>query len=157
LLVPWATLQPSSRARQWCRVGVAIALASCAALFAAAFFSDPFNPIPALLACAGGLGAWVAMRPRTSRHVEIAVSSLGKVMLRDRDASDSSDSISVRVAFASPWLISLRRGTMLVTIWPDSLPQSTYRQLWVHLRWGRAMPSDDRGIPPSNRANSTDR
>jgi len=132
-------------------------LASCASLFAAAFFSDPFNPIPALLACAGGLGAWVAMRPRTSRHVEIAVSSLGEVMLRNRDASDASDSISVRMAFASPWLISLRRGTMLVTIWPDSLPQSSYRQLWVHLRWGRAMPSDDRGIPPSNRANSADR
>ena len=25
----------------------------------------------------------------------------------------------------------------------DSLPQSTYRQLWVHLTWGRAMPIDD--------------
>jgi hypothetical protein len=78
-------------------------------------------------------------------------------MLRERDASDWSESVTVKMAFAAPWLISLRRGTMLVAIWPDSLPQSTYRQLWVHLRWGRAMPSDDRGTQPNNRANSADR
>ena len=156
MLVPWTKVQQSSRARQWRRVGVAIALTSCAALFAAALFSDPFNPIAALLGSAGGLGAWLMIRPRSSQQIEIGVSSQGQVLLRDRDASGSSESVSVQMAFASPWLISLRRGTMLVAIWPDSLPQSIYRQLWVHLRWGRAMPSDDRGIPPSNRANSAD-
>ena len=77
-------------------------------------------------------------------------------MLREHDASDSSEAVAVEMTFASPWLISLRRGTMLVAIWPDSLPPSAYRQLWVHLRWGRAMPSDDRGRQPSNRANSAD-
>jgi hypothetical protein len=163
LLVPWTTLQPSSRARRWRRVGLAIALTSCGALLAAAFASEPFSPILVLVAGVGGLGAWVATLGRSNRRFEVGVSSLGEVMLRQRDgaglaAPDSGSARTIQVAFASPWLISLRRGTMLVAIWPDSLPQSTYRRLWVHLRWGRAMPSDDdRGAAPTNRANSLDR
>ena len=162
MLVPWATLQPSSRARQWRWVGVAIALTSCAALLAAAFASDQFSRPLLLLAGAGALGAWFATRTRTDGSLEVGVSSRGEIKLRERDASDidvldSRSAPAVHIAFASPWLISLRRGTMLVAIWPDSLPQSTYRQLWVHLRWGRAMPSDDdRGGVPTNRANSVD-
>jgi hypothetical protein len=157
LLLSWTKLQPSSRARQWRRVGVGIALTSCVTLFAAAAYSDPFNPVPAVLGCAAALGAWLALRVRNTRQVDIGVSSEGQVMLREHDATESSESVSVQMAFASPWLISLRRGTMLVAIWPDSLPQSTFRRLWVHLRWKKAMPSDDRGTSPSNRANSTDR
>ena len=141
-------------------MGLSIALASCAALLAAAFASNPFNPTPAGLAGIAGLAVWLTTRVRTGGLFEVGISSLGEIKLRERSPalSEDSDSAVVRVAFAAPWLISLRRGTMLVAIWPDSLPQSTYRQLWVHLRWGRAMPSDDdRQAAPTNRANSVDR
>ncbi len=136
---------------------------SCAALLAAAFASDPFSLHPAVASrLLGRLAPGVAMRPRTGGSLEVGVSSLGEIKLRERDASNIDVSgpgsvPTIHVAFASPWLISLRRGTMLIAIWPDSLPQSTYRQLWVHLRWGRAMPSDDdRRAAPNNRANSVD-
>ena len=154
--MPWTTLQPSSRALQLRRVGIGLALGSCAALIAAAFASDPFNPVPALLSGVGGLGAWMLVRGRSNKQFEVGVSSTGQIKLRERDAADPGSAENVQTAFASRWLISLRRGTMLVAIWPDSLPQSTYRQLWVYLRWGRAMPSDDQGTVPSNRANSLD-
>ena len=156
MLVPWTTLQPSSRALVLRRFGIGLALVSCAALAAAAFASDPFNPVPGLLSVAGGVSAWVLGRKRSNKQYEVGVSSTGQVMLRERDAADPDPAENVQPAFASPWLISLRRGTMLVAIWPDSLPQSTYRRLWVYLRWGRAMPSDDRGTVPSNRPNSLD-
>jgi hypothetical protein len=160
VLVPWTTLQPSSRARQWRRVGLTIALVSSTALFAAAVASAPFNAALALLAGVAGMAAWAATRGRAGGPFEVGVSSLGEIKLRECDPEVSAvpAAASVRVAFASPWLISLRRGTMLIPIWPDSLPQSTYRQLWVHLRWGRAMPSDnDRQTTPANPANSVDR
>jgi hypothetical protein len=156
LLLPWTTLQPSSRALLLRRVGVGLALGSCAALAAAAFAADPFNPVPALLSVAGGLISWVLVKRRSNQQFEVGVSSTGKIKLRERDAADPVPAENVQPAFALPWLISLRRGTMLVAIWPDSLPQSTYRQLWVYLRWGRAMPSDNQGTVPSNRANSVD-
>jgi hypothetical protein len=157
--VPWTTLQPSSRARHWRRVGLGIAFVSSTALLAAAVASAPFNAVLALLAAVAALAAWAATRGRVGGGFEVGVSSLGEIKLRECDPalSDVSEATTVRVAFASPWLISLRRGTMLIPIWPDSLPQSTYRQLWVHLRWGRAMPSNsDRQTTPANPANSAD-
>jgi hypothetical protein len=156
LLLPWTTLQVSSRALLLRRVGIWLALGSCAALAIAAFASDPFQPVPALLGVAGGLCTWVLATRRSTNQLEVGVSSTGQIKLRERDAADAGTVENVQLAFASSWLISLRRGTMLVAIWPDSLPQSTYRQLWVHLRWGRTMPSDDRGTVPRNRANSVD-
>jgi len=159
LLVPWTTLQPSSRARQWRGVGLGIALVSSTALLAAAVASAPFNGGLALLAGVAGLTAWAATRRRGGGPFEVSVSSLGEIRVRECDpaVSDIPAAAAVRVAFASPWLISLRRGTMLIPIWPDSLPQSIYRQLWVHLRWGRAMPDDIRRNIPTNPANSMDR
>ena len=159
MLLPWTTLQPSSRARYWRRAGLAIALAAAAALLLAAFASRPFSPTLALAGVAAALAAWVSSRRRTAGPFEIGVSSMGEIKLRERDRPDGDALIAVpaRVAFASPWLISLRRGTISVAIWPDSLPQSTYRQLWVHLRWGRAMPSDQRRAVAANRADSVDR
>jgi hypothetical protein len=137
-----------------------IALVSSTAMLAAAVASAPFNAGLALLAGIAGLVAWAATRRRAGGPFEVGVSSLGEIEVRECDAaaSDVSAADGVSVAFASPWLISLRRGTMLIPIWPDSLPQSTYRQLWVHLRWGRAMPIDsDRRATPTIRANSMDR
>jgi hypothetical protein len=140
-------------------VGLGIALASAGALLAAAFASTPFSPTLALAAGIATFAAWVTTRSRTRVPFEVGVSSSGEIKLRERDSavSDASGSAPVRIAFAAPWLISLRRGTMLVAIWPDSLPPSTFRRLWVHLRWGRVVPSnDDRGATPTNPANSMD-
>ncbi|HYM48509.1 MAG TPA: hypothetical protein VES91_08505 [Burkholderiaceae bacterium] len=104
-----------------------------------------------MLAGIAALVAWAATRERPTGFLEIGVSSTGEVKLREHEphnghgsgSADFSVTPSLRVSFASPWLISLRRGTMLILIWPDSLPRSIFRQLWVHLRWGRAVPSDD--------------
>ena len=146
-------MQLSSRARQWRGVGLGIALVSSMALLAA------FNAGLALVAGVAGLTAWAATRRRGGGPFEVGVSSLGEIRVRECDpaVSDIPAAAAVRVVFASPWLISLRRGTMLIPIWPDSLPQSIYRQLWVHLRWGRAMPDDVRQNIPANPANSMDR
>ena len=154
--MPWTALRPSSRATQLRRVAAGLAIGSCAALAVAAFASDPFDPVAALLAVAGGLGVWTALKRSNSRQFDVGVSSAGRIELREHNALGSSTPETIRTVFASPWLISLRSGTMLIPIWPDSLPQSTYRQLWVHLRWGRAMPSGDREAVPINRANSLD-
>jgi hypothetical protein len=158
LLVPWTTLQPSARARQWRGVGLGIALVSSTALLAAAVASAPFDAGLALLAGIAGLTAWVATQRRGGGPFEVGVSSLGEIRVRECDPAVSDiPAAAVRVAFASPWLISLRRGTTLIPIWPDSLPQSIYRQLWVHLRWGRAMADDIQRDIPTNPANSMDR
>ncbi len=163
LLVPWTALQPSSRARRWRHVGLGIALASFLALLIAAVSSAPFAPALALLAAVAAIAAWASTRARIAAPLEIGVSSVGEIRVRERDSAPStvapaSPAPPVHIAFASTWLISLRRGTMLIPIWPDSLPQSTYRQLWVHLRWGRVIPDDDdQRTTTTKRANSMDR
>ncbi|MGZ9076055.1 MAG: hypothetical protein ACXW13_09795 [Burkholderiaceae bacterium] len=161
MLVPWTALQPSPRARRWRLVGLGIALASFLALLIAAFSSAPFDPALALLAAIAVFAAWASTRGRMPGPLEIGVSSLGEISVRQRDPAPSGvapvTSPRVQIAFASTWLISLRRGTMLIPVWPDSLPQSTYRRLWVHLRWGRAMPDDDdQRTTARNPANSMD-
>ena len=75
MLLPWTTLQPSSRALVLRRVGIGLALGSCAALAAAAFAADPFNPVPALLSVAGGLISWVLVKRRSNQQFEVGVSS----------------------------------------------------------------------------------
>ena len=153
-------MQPSSRARRWRWVGLAIFLCAFVALLAAAVAADPFDWIAAALAAGAGVVAWFAVPRRPTGPFEVGVSDVGRVELRECKGATSgiAEDRPVQVAFASTWLISLRRGTMLIAIWPDSLPQSRYRQLWVHLRWGRAMPSDaDPRAGPINHANQTDR
>lgn len=142
MLVPWTTLQPSRRARRWRQVGLGIAIASATALLAAAVASSPFNPTLAVLAVAVGSGAgWAAVRTKAPGSLEICVSGAGQVELRA--LGEGASAVPLSVSFAAPWLISLRRGTTLIPIWPDCLPPSVFRQLWVHVRWGRAAPSDD--------------
>jgi hypothetical protein len=128
-------------------------MAAAAALLIAAFASAPFSAELAAAGLGSAAAVGVLARGHAGGPFEIGVSSVGEIKLRQRDQPDAFSLIAVpvRVAFASPWLISLRRGTMLVAIWPDSLPQPTFRQLWVHLRWGRAVPRDDdrRATPPN--------
>lgn len=146
MLIPWTELQPSRRARQLRYVAAVIAAASSIALLAAAAASSAFDGTLAVIAivCAGV--AWFAARERPDRRFEVAVAADSEVRLRECDAVESADARSARsvtVSFAAPWLISLRSGTMLIPIWPDSLPPSVFRQLWVHLHWGRTGQSDN--------------
>lgn len=140
MLVPWTALQPSERARRWRQVALAIAVASSVALFAAAIASASFNAGLAMLAVLAGLVTWAITRRRPIGSFEIGVSPTGEIKLRQNEPPDSAAEPPLHVSFAAPWLISLRRGTMLIPVWPDSLPRSVFQQLWVHLRWGRAVP-----------------
>ncbi len=163
MLVPWTALQRSSRARRWRLVGLGLALASSLALLIAAVTAAPFDPALALLAAIAVCAAWASTRGRVCAPLQVGVSPLGEIGVRERDAAPSDTSPAgplppVHIVFMSTWLISLRRGTMLIPIWPDSVPQSTYRRLSVHLRWGRAMPdNDDQRTTTTNRINSMDR
>ena len=155
MLVPWTALQPSLRARRWRRAGQVIALTACTALFLAALASDPFDRRLLILACGVAAICWWATRQRPPRKLEVGVSMRGEIRLRTwaavplRASSEphaeslAAEFSPVDISFAAPWLISLRSGTMLVPIWPDCLPPTVYRQLWVHLHWGRAAPRDD--------------
>lgn len=143
LLVPWTTLQASRRARRWRQVGIGIAIASAIALLAAAVASSPFNFALATLAGVVAVVGGAAARARSAGSFEIGVSAMGTLELRERVPGAAVSAMPLSVSFAAPWLISLRRGTMLIPIWPDCLPPSVFRQLWVHVRWGRAAPSDD--------------
>ncbi len=145
MLVPWTIVQPSRQARRWRHMGLGIAIASALALFAAATASSPFNLGLAVLATVVGVVGWVVVRERAAGSFEIGVSAIGTVELRECAPTGGAavSGMPLSVSFAAPWLISLRRGTMLIPIWPDCLPPSVFRQLWVHVRWGRAGQSDD--------------
>lgn len=152
MLVPWSVLRPSSQARRVRRSGYAIAGVSSVALFSAAFISDPFDARRWILAfCVATLCLLAARYAPRRKALEVGVAQNGEIRLRACRSSDGSvpdeidpeEPIPFRVSFAAPWLISLRSGTMFVPIWPDCLPPTVYRQLWVHLHWGRAAPADD--------------
>lgn len=152
MLVPWSVLRPSLRARRVRQVGYVIAGVSSVVLFSAAFVSEPFDRSRLILAFFVSTFCLLAARHAPHRKpLEVGVAPNGEIKLRACRSSDDSvlsesepaESIPLRVSFAAPWLISLRSGTMFVPIWPDCLPPTVYRQLWVHLHWGRAAPRDD--------------
>ncbi len=152
MLVPWSVLRPSLQARRVRQVGYAIAGVSSAMLLGAAFAVEPFDSSRLVVAIFVMIFCAFAARPASRRRpLEIAVALDGEIKLRERRSSggagfaegEPAESMPVTVSFAAPWLISLRSGTMLVSIWPDCLAPSVYRQLWVHLHWGRAAPRDD--------------
>ncbi len=84
----------------------------------------------------------LGLRNATPPAFDVGVASDGAIRLR-QSAASNADPRPATVVFAAPWLISLRSGTMLVSIWPDSLPPTVFRRLWVHLHWGRAVASSD--------------
>ena len=154
MLLPWSVLRPSLRARRMRQVGYAIAGVSSVVLFSAAFAADPFDANRLLLAfCVAILCLFATRQVQHRKPLEVGVAPNGEIKLRERRSSDAvaidesepAESMPIRVGFAAPWLISLRSGTMFVAIWPDCLPPPAYRQLWVHLHWGRAAPRDDDG------------
>lgn len=105
-----------------------------AALLLAAVRSDPFDPFPAIAAVLAFLaGAW-AGRAISPEPLEVGVDRAGSLTVR-RPADLGSLQEHMQCVFAAPWLITLKRGTMWIPIWPDSVPRKTYRRLWVHVRW----------------------
>jgi hypothetical protein len=143
VLLPWVALEPSVRERRWRRAGRAIAGLATVALAAAAFKASFDLPL-LLLAFGAAFASWLAGRRRGLDSLEICVDDAGAVRCRAKEDGRSAGGQEslLECAFAAHWLITLRHGTMLLPVWPDSLPEKAFRRLWVHLRWSRGVRSD---------------
>lgn len=142
MILPWVALQPSRQERRWRITGGAVAAVAAIALAAAAFRSG-FNAAVLLLAIGAAIASWRVGRLGAVGPAEIGVDDEGTVVLR-RPESNLTDPVRLRCRFAAPWLITLRHGTILISVWPDSLPQAVYRRLWVHLRWMGSAAREER-------------
>ena len=151
MLLPWTALQPSVRERRWRRAGQAIAGLAAIALAAAAFKASFDVPL-LLLAVGAAFACWLAGRRRRTEAIEIAVDDGGAVCFRNAESPrfDGTQGRVLECAFAAPWLITLRHGTMLLPVWPDSMPEKAFRRLWVYLRWSRGDRSNSQA--PANDA-----
>jgi hypothetical protein len=151
VLLPWTVLRPSVRERRWRRAGQAIAGLAAIALAAAAFNASFDVPL-LLLAVGAAFACWLGGRRRRTETIEIAVDDGGAVCFRNTESprSDEAQGRVLECAFAAPWLITLRHGTMLLPVWPDSMPEKAFRRLWVYLRWSRGVRSDSQA--PANDA-----
>jgi hypothetical protein len=136
VLVPWTPLQPSRRELRWRRVGAAVAGAGALALGYAALRAATFDPRLAAVAIGASVVAALALRVRRGAF-EVGVDVGGRPVVR-RLAGGTADGQlrRARCLYAAPWLITLGSATNYITIWPDSVPQDTYRRLWVCVRWG---------------------
>jgi hypothetical protein len=117
-------------------------------LLVAAGRAEPFEP---LLALAGLLAATVgvlAVRARDARVHEVGVDQHGRLAVRRAEPCDGAPEAGPRCAFASPWLITIKFGSICLPIWPDSLPASTFRRLWVHVRWSSGRTGFPGGCEP---------
>jgi hypothetical protein len=139
------------RERRWRRAGQAIAGLAAVALAAAAFKAS-FDVGLLLLAVGAALAGWLGGRKRRGEAIEIAVDDDGAVCFRNAKSSrlDGTQGRVLECAFAAPWLITLRHGTMLLPVWPDSMAERAFRRLWVYLRWSRGARSDSQA--PANDA-----
>jgi hypothetical protein len=143
VLVPWTPLTPSRRERAVRRLGVAALLAAAAALLAAVAGGEALDPWPAGAALLALLAGVFAARSTATDPIEVGVDRSGALTVRGAADGISGPEHGVQCVFAAPWLITLKRDTMLIPIWPDSVPVNTYRRLWVHVRWGAGrQPAD---------------
>ena len=140
MILPWVALQPSRQERRWRITGGAVAAVAAIALAAAAFRSG-FNAAVLLLAIGAAIAAWRVGRLGAVGPAEIGVDDEGTVVLRGPETNAVGP---LHCRFAAPWLITLRHGSMLIPVWPDSLPEAAYRRLWVHLRWMGAAAREER-------------
>lgn len=106
------------------------AIAGAGASITALLASEPPAPWAASVVLLAALG--IVFFPRRRRAWQLAIADGGRVVGR---AADSDPERHLQCLFASTWLITLRVGTDIVPVWPDSLPPDSYRRLWVHLRW----------------------
>ncbi|MGB2818975.1 MAG: hypothetical protein WBC37_17320 [Burkholderiaceae bacterium] len=150
MLVPWTPLTPSRCERAVRRTGVFLAVATSATLLVAAARDEAFDAFLVAVAVLALLAGAVAGRSRPPARLEVGVDRSGALAVRRADDAESVPEHGLQCVFAAPWLITLRRGTILIPIWPDSVPGNTYRRLWVHIRWGSGrQPADlPAGIAP---------
>ena len=149
MLVPWTPLTPSRGEQAARRAGVCLALATSAALVFAAARGEAFDPFLGLAALLALVAGVAAARSSPADPIEVGVDRSGALTVRRVTAIDNTPEYGLRCVFAAPWLITLKCGTMLLPIWPDSVPGNTYRRLWVHIRWGSGrQPADRAGIAP---------
>jgi hypothetical protein len=150
VLVPWTPLTPSRRERAVRRAGVFLAVATSVTLAVAAARADAFDAFLTAAAALALLAGAVAGRPRPPAPLEVGVDRSGALAVRRADDAESVPEHGLQCVFAAPWLITLRRGTIWIPIWPDSVPGNSYRRLWVHIRWRSGRPPADlpAGIAP---------
>jgi hypothetical protein len=144
VLVPWTPLAPSRRERAIRRIGVAAVLATAAGLLAAAAGEEALDPLPAGAALLALLAGIFAARSTPAEPIEVGVDRLGALTVRGVTGCIDAPEHGVQCVFAAPWLITLKCGTMLIAIWPDSVPGNAFRRLWVHVRWGAGRQPADR-------------
>ena len=143
MLVPWTPLTPSRRERVVRRIGAALGWATSAALLLAAARQEPFEPFLGIAALLALLAGGLASRRASTGPIEVGVDRSGALTARRGTAPDGAPEPGLRCVFAAPWLITLKRGTMCISIWPDSVPGNTYRRLWVHIRWSSGRQPGD--------------
>lgn len=151
MLVPWTTLRFSPSAKRWRRVGIVIGVTASVAILCAAVATPAVNAGLVALGLTVAAGCSWAASMRAAPVFEIGVSQASEIVIRrgsgheseSVDATGAGESVPGQVIFAAPWLISLRSGSTLIPIWPDSLPPTLFRRLWVHLHWGRAAANKD--------------
>jgi hypothetical protein len=128
-------LSPSRRERSVRRVACTAALLSGVLLLVAAGRAEPFEPLLALTGLLAGAMGVVAARGRDPAVDEVGIDRHGRLAVRRIDRPGGSPEHAARCLFAAPWLITIKVGSIWVPIWPDSVPASTFRRLWVHVRW----------------------
>lgn len=136
MLVPWTPLAPSRRERLLRRAGGGTAIATAAVLALAGVRSDPFGLAQAALALVLAAAGVTVLRAGEAPDVEVGIDADGRLTARQRREGDVAGTASC--VFAAPWLITAKRGTMWIPIWPDSVPANTFRRLWIHIRWSAA-------------------
>src|SRR5512134_2150274 len=119
---------------------------------AAAGLKASFDVPLLLLAVGAALACWLSGRRRSTEAIEIAVDDGGAVCFRSTGSPrfNGAKGRVLECAFAAPWLITLRHGTMLLPVWPDSMSEQAFRRLWVYLRWSRGDRSNSQA--PANDA-----
>jgi hypothetical protein len=150
VIVAWTPLSPSRRERVLRHAAVALAYGSGLILLAASVESDGLHPVAALSAVVSWLAGLLAGRPRAFRALDVGIDDAGFPVVRGAAGGAGFAEQRMRCVFAAQWLITLRRATMWVLIWPDSLSGNAFRRLWVQVRWNPGRQPADRtaDIPP---------
>lgn len=117
---------------------------TAAVLLGVAFRDASIDPVPALAALLAAVAGLLAGRRARGEPIEIGVDESGHAVARLVADAIESPEHRLRCVFATPWLITLGNGTMLIRVWPDSVPGNLFRRLWVHVRWNPGRQAADR-------------
>lgn len=156
MILLWTALRPSAIEQRWRTAAIMVVTAVCAAVTVAGLVRDPRHPALLWAGIVGGVTATlVSIRwQRPPQRLEIAIDDEGYVRVRSIGEPAAPAERALRAVFGAPWLISLSDGTILYTVWPDSLPADAFRRLWVCVRWARATRNTTAGAPGARAARS---